>query len=282
MSLNFTPKSSVRRRDNWWDRQHRLTVERAFRQVPYYREQWAKAGRASTEPIPVAAADLHQELFRLCPLPRPWEPSREASLWLGDPRVLAEALRVTKALPAAGPVLEVRRAMVDWTRLGPFDNNYAPLLAPNADVSTASTRTDLQRRGLGLARAYGQAIVVASPTELSPVLREARALVGDVRVDWSVVQRLTAREAAVASGLTGHSTSFVVHDPYLGYFAARDPECAEVHVLWRRVHCHGTSQGLVFTRLREYRPTLVDIIPVEPGFVSVRTCVWHGTPVLSN
>jgi hypothetical protein len=55
-----------------------------------------------------------------------------------------------------------------------------------------------------------------------------------------------------------------------------------VHLLWKRVHCTSTVDGLAFTRLCGHRPALVNVLPVNPGFSAVGRCSVHGTPVLAN
>ncbi|MFN2468232.1 MAG: hypothetical protein ABR521_08925 [Gaiellaceae bacterium] len=273
-----------------WDRRRQAAVERAFAEVPYYREQWASAGRALSEPVPVRAADLSEELFRLCPLRSPWDPRREPTLWIGDLTALADALTLAGARPRRLPVLEVRLAVVDSTRLGRVGAPYGVLLAPDADVAGDARRLALQLGSLKLALDHGRAVVVGAPTELPAVMRSAEAALGGVDVRWSLVPRLTLAEAAGADGGCeqrsgadgGREERFVVHDPYLGYVAARSPDCGEVHLLWNRIHARPSQDGLLFTRIRDRRPTLVNVIPVHGGFSTVSRCRAHGTPVLER
>ncbi|MFG2005176.1 hypothetical protein ACGFNU_39135 [Spirillospora sp. NPDC048911] len=75
-----------------WEAARRRTVARAFRTVPFYREQWAVAGRVLDEPVPVASEQLIDQLFRLCPLGRPFQPSREPTLWSDDGTTLRVAI----------------------------------------------------------------------------------------------------------------------------------------------------------------------------------------------
>jgi hypothetical protein len=267
-------------REHAWERRRRSTVDHAFRTVPFYREQWARAGRAAAEPEPVPAADLSEQLFRLCPLTRPWKPNREPSLWVGDPRALADALALAGVLPGRSPVLEVRRAMVDWRRLTIAGNPYGVLLSPDADVWPKG-RLAMQLRALLLAQVHGGATVVGSPSELTGVLDEADVALGGTSLEWTRVHRLTLTEAQVAPA-GGAAMPAVVHDPFIGYLASRVPDCGEVHLLWKRVHCASTVDGLAFTRLCGHRPALVNVLPVNPGFSSVGRCSVHGTPVLAN
>jgi len=71
-------------RQDRWDAMHRLACARAFREVPFYREQWAYARRELSEPLAVTAGELQRELFRLCPLRSQWDPRREPTLWTGE------------------------------------------------------------------------------------------------------------------------------------------------------------------------------------------------------
>jgi hypothetical protein len=262
-----------------WERRRRAAVDRAFRSVPFYREQWAQVRGSLSEPMPVRAHDLADQLFRLCPLTAPWKPSREPSLWLGDPGALADALALAGVLPRRGPVLEIRQAMVDWKRLYVFANPYGALLSPDADVRPTG-RLVLQLRALQLAEAHGGAAVVGTPFELTGVLREADEALGGAAVQWTSVHRLTVAEAQAISA-AGPATATVVHDAYLGYMGSLVPVCGQLHLLWKRVHVRPTVDGLVFTRLRGRRPSLISVLPTDPGFSGVGRCAVHGTPVLT-
>jgi hypothetical protein len=277
-------------RPNAWDDRRKAAVDCAFREVPFYRDQWATAGRALAEPHPVRADTLDEELFRLCPLRSPWDPRHEPTLWIGDPRALADALAVAGV--GRDPVLEVRSAVVDRTRLkrfgpsssavvdrtlGRFGSGYGVLLAPDAQVTSDSRRLALELGSLKLAMDHGRAVVVGSPAELREVIPRADAALDGVGVDWTPVHRLTPAQAAAGD----HQHPVVVHDPHLGYLAATAPDCRRIHVLWQGVHVRSTEHGLLFTRLRGRRPTLVNVLPADSGFTDVGRCPVHGTPVLS-
>jgi hypothetical protein len=278
-------------RPDAWDDKRKAAVDRAFREVPFYRDQWATAGRALAEPHPVRADTLDDELFRLCPLRSPWDPRHEPTLWIGDPRALADALAVAGV--SRDPVLEVRRAVVDRTRLRRFGprngavvdrtrlgragNGYGVLLAPDADVASDARRLALELGSLKLAMDHGRAVVVGSPAELGEIVPRADAALDGVGVEWTPVHRLTPAQAAGAD----HEHRVVVHDPHLGYLAATAPDCRGVHVLWRNVHVRATEHGLLFTRIRGRRPTLVNVLAADPGFADVGRCAVHGTPALT-
>ena len=264
-------------RQDRWDSRHRLACARAFREVPFYREQWAYAGRELPEPLPVRAAELQQELFRLCPLRSPWDPRREPTLWTGDPGALSDALTVAGTAPRRVPVLEVRGAAVDWARVGRYGTPYGFVLRADADVASDGRRLALHLAALKLAVDHGRAVVVGSSHDWSQLLPELDSALDAVAVQWSLVRRMTLAEASQAEAVEEPA---VVHDPFLGYIAARAPDCNEIHLLWDRVHAKVSSDGLLFTRLRGRRPTLVNVSAVDTGFSAVRRCRLHGTPVL--
>jgi hypothetical protein len=252
-------------------------VDRAFREVPYYRDMWGEAGRALPEPRVSPAAELADQLFRLCPLARPWRAREEPSLWIGSPADLAAALSLATEERVHGPVLEVRPALVDWTALPPRRGpRYGVLLAPDATVGAVTTRLSLHVPALALAAAAGGAVVVGSPAQLAQVVPEVtQALAGrDLRLDG--LPRLSLAAAAADPDVA----PALLHDPYLGHVGARPRSCRRAHVDWRRYHCRRREPGVVVTRLRDRRPTLVDVLPVEPGFGGVGRCPEHGTPVL--
>lgn len=263
-------------RQDRWDARHRLACVRAFREVPFYREQWAYARRELSEPLAVTAGELQRELFRLCPLRSQWDPRREPTLWTGESGVLANALTLAGADWPRIPVLEVREAAVDWTHIG-HRRPYAFLLSPDADVGGDGRRLALQLAALKLAVDHGRAIVVGSSTELVELLPEVERALAPVVVAWSPVHRVTLMQAASGSDVDGPA---VVHDPFLGYIAARVRDCGRFHVLWDCVHAKLSPSGILFTRLRGRRPMLVNVLPVETGFSDVRCCPSHGTPVL--
>jgi hypothetical protein len=267
-------------RADQWEQRHRAACARAFADVPFYREQWASAGRQLSEPVPVRACDLQHELYRLCPLRSPWDPRREATLWTGELADLAAALSAVGMPPHETPVLDVRASAVDWTRFEHAGAPYGFLLSRDADVASECRRMALHLRALKLAVDEGRAVVVGPRDEVPEILRAIDTALGDVAVQWSVVHRMTLSEAA-AAGHGEHAEPAIVHDPFLGYVAARSPECGEVHVLWDRIHVKASPDGLLFTRLSGRRPTLVNVVPVDCGFAAVGRCPMHGTPVLA-
>ena len=264
-------------RQDRWDTKHRVACARAFSEVPFYREQWAYAGRELPEPLPVRAGELKHELFRLCPLRSQWDPRREPGLWIGEASALVDAVTLAIGAPRGVPVLEIREAAVDWTRVGPYGAPYGFLLRADADVGGNGRRLALHLAALKLAVDHGRAVVVGSSHELSELAPELEKALAPVVVQWSHVSRMTLAEAATARDAT---EPVVVHDPFLGYIAARARGCGKFHLLWGRVHAKVSASGLLFTRLRGRRPTLVNVLPVDPGFSAVRLCPTHGTPTL--
>lgn len=249
-----------------WEAAYRHAARRAFRTVPFYREQWAAAGRPLRDPVPVEAGELRTQLFRLCPLARPHRPGREPSLWTGDPRDLRAALALAGALPAGLPVLEVRPALVDWTELGRGGPRYAPVLSPGAVVADPARRAALNARAVALAGATG-AVLVGAPDELHAVLAE-------LGVAARTVLRLRPGQPA-----PGHGPA-VLHDPQLGYLGARVRSCGRFHLDHARYHARADPDGVLVTKLRQTRPTLVNVRPAGARTVTVRYCPDHHSPTL--
>ncbi|GGO80795.1 hypothetical protein [Nonomuraea cavernae] len=265
-----------------WERAYREVVASAFRRVPFYRDQWVAAGRALAEPEPTPSAALSGQLHRLCPFARPFDPSREPSLWIGDGRDLRDALALAGASRRT-PVAEVRAAVLDRRALGPRGPRYGALLAPGADVVDEDRRRALNAAALALLGApaqAGQVIVVgerAALEALGPELDDVRA---------HAVERMTAA-SAVQDPRPG-----VLYDPHLGYFAATHPACGRAHLLWRRFHARPAGRAWAVTALRRRRPVLLDVLPDgsgTPGATTLTTgtpatavCADHGTPVLTT
>jgi hypothetical protein len=256
-----------------WDALARLAQRRAVAEVPYYRERWAAGGG----PGPVPVGDLAGQLERLCPLARPWRPDREPSLWGGRPGALRTALALGGLLEAAVPVLEVRRSLVDRQRLGPGGPAYAVLLAEDADVASPARRAALAVPAAALAARAGRAVLVGPAGQLPAAVARLRQALDDDGFPVTEVPRLTAGAAAAAPAGDGPA---LLHDPYLGYFGAAVPSCGGYHLDWARYHARPAGGGLALTALRQRRPTLVAVTPVEPGFTAVARCRRHRSPVL--
>ncbi|MEU6711319.1 hypothetical protein ABZ897_07525 [Nonomuraea sp. NPDC046802] len=244
-----------------WERAYRRMVRSAFSQVPFYRDQWVRAGRALDEPLPTPCADLTGQLHRLCPFAEPYDPGAEPSPWIGSAGDL-RAVLVTSGADGRAPVLEVRRAMLDRRRLG-LSRRYGVLLASGAKVMHERRRRELNEPALKLAATAGRAVVVGereAVAEFLPALAD---------IETRVVTR---------AELTGAGQNDLVHDPYLGYFAAR-AGCGHVHLLWRRFYARVVDGGsLAVTALLRRRPVLVDVMP--DGVVTLSRCPVHGTPIL--
>jgi hypothetical protein len=251
-----------------WEARYARAAERAFRQVPFYREQWAAAGHPLRDPVPVAAAELQEQLFRLCPLARPHRPEREPSLWIGDPADLRRALAIAGALATGAAVLEVRGAIVDWRDLGRRGPRYAPVLAADAPIADPARRTALNAEAAAFAAAAGAAVVVGSPAELAVVLGE---LSGTARL--LPLPRVTLDGA-------GDGGPALLHDRHLGYLGAWVRACGRFHLDWRHVHARADQGGVLITKLRQTRPTLVNVRPAGAGRAAVQVCPLHGTPAL--
>ncbi|MEO5876429.1 MAG: hypothetical protein ABIS86_16450 [Streptosporangiaceae bacterium] len=236
---------------------YRQAADRAFRRVPFYREQWAVAGRVLAHPRPVPSTDLAGELFRLCPLGRPWRPGAEPSLWIGDRAALRQAVGLVSH---ARTVLEIRDACLDWTSLG-RGVRYGFVLPPGADTVDEDRRLLLNHRAETLT---GASVLVGTPQDLSVVRLEAEP-----------VPRLS-----LGAALSGEGAA-LVHDRCLGYFAARPSSCGRLHLLWRRFHLRVDDAGTpMVTDLRRSRPTLVNVVPAGAPPVSVGHCPTHDGPVI--
>ncbi len=256
-----------------WDATRRAVVDRAFREVPYYREQWALAGKALAEPVPVTSDGLLDQAFRLCPLSRPWLPGEEPSLWTGDPLALLEALRLAGASPRGVPVVEVRASMVDWTSLGNGGPRYGALLPPGADVVSEERRLLLNAPATALAADAGAVVLVGTTSELSSVRAELGA-----SVDVTTVLRGPVGEIAAFGSRPG-DPSRLAWDPCLGYLGATVPACGNLHALWRRHHVRTEDGALLVTALRR-RPALCSVIPAGADGVTVGECAEHRSAIL--
>ncbi|WP_327102626.1 hypothetical protein [Nonomuraea glycinis] len=154
-----------------WERAYRRVVRTAFGRVPFYRDQWAAAGRALDEPEATPSAALAGQLHRLCPFALPFDASQEPSLWIGDGRELRDVLALTGA-PRRTPVLEVRPAVLDRRTLTPAGPRYGVLLAPDARVVDEDRRHALNAAAHELASRAGRAIVVGERSALDAILPE--------------------------------------------------------------------------------------------------------------
>lgn len=255
--------------DRWWVAAGGRAVRTALTRVPLYREQVALAGCLRVEPMSVPASDLEDELYRLCPLGRGWEPGREPPLW-ARPTGLRRALATAGVLARGAAVLEVRTALVDRRRLTPIGPRYRVVLAPGADMAGPDRLAALDRRALAVATAAGRATLVGPPGDAEAV-RHRLGLGPD---GVTVVHRVAPADLASAP-----AGAVVLADRLLGYLGARAAGCGLAHVDWVRWQARSVDGGLALTALTGRRPTLVGVLVPAPG-VTVRRCPRHGTPVL--
>ncbi|TDE49035.1 hypothetical protein E1295_20670 [Nonomuraea mesophila] len=249
-----------------WERAYRKVVETAFMKVPFYRDQWVAAGRALDEPQPTPSEALADQLHRLCPFARPFDPSREPPPWISDGRDLREALAQARA-PRRAPVLEVRPAVLDRRALGRTGPRYGVILAPGAKVVDEARRRELNSAALRLAARAGRATLVGERPALDTVLPELDGIA------VTVAERMDTGQAVREHGLA--------YDPHLGYFAAPGSGCGTTHLLWRRFHARRTAGGApAVTALRRARPVLVDVVPYGAETVTLGSCPAHGTPII--
>ncbi|MCW2875912.1 MAG: hypothetical protein JWQ95_12 [Sphaerisporangium sp.] len=243
-----------------WERDYRATVARAFGTVPYYREMWAEAGARQEEPAPTPATRLETLLGRLHPLGAPYERRREEPAWIGEPAELLDALRLTGEYRGERPLFEVRRALLDWRRLGRA--RYHVLLSADAEVADPEVR----EAGLRAFRAEREPALLGDPDQLAESPEHPGRTRRFVRIP------LTGLDAP----------GDVVHDRLLGYLGGRRRDCRRIHLNWRRVHVRQTPAGPLFTLLRRRRPTLAGISVPGCAHLAVELCREHGTPVLTT
>ncbi|WP_433430368.1 hypothetical protein [Nonomuraea sp. CA-141351] len=244
-----------------WEQGYRAAVARAFGTVPYYREMWAETGARQEEPAPTPVTRLETVLARLYPLGAPYERRREEPGWLGEPGELFEALRLTGEYRGERPLFEVRRALLDWRRIGRA--RYHVVLSADAEVADPEIRA----AGLRALHAAREPALLGDPGQIAELPdRPDRA-------------RLLLRVPLTDLGT--HEHGHVVHDGHLGYLGGRHRGCGQVHVNWRRVHVRQTPEGPLFTLLRRRRPTLVGISVPGTAHLALERCRRHGTPVLA-
>jgi hypothetical protein len=253
-------------------RRYRRAVNRAFARVMFYREQWAAAGHPLTEPEPTPIEALPQPPHSLCPYARSWLARNEPSLWTPTLPPLVRALRLAGCRERL-PVLEVRQALLDYTRLPgrwPLGRRpaYRVLLSPTALVASPAHRAALNRRALAVAEAAGGGWVIGSPPELS-----AEPAAGGL---LRPVPRLPV--TACASATTGPA---LLYEPMLGYLGAFVAGCGRWHLDAARVHARVRGGALTLSLPRSRRPTLLEIVPAGAETVTVGTCERHGSPILA-
>ncbi|MEV0237429.1 hypothetical protein [Nonomuraea sp. NPDC050786] len=272
-----------------WDQAYRAAVAQAFGTVPYYREMWAEAGARREDPAPTPVTRLEEVLAALYPLGAPYERRREEPGWIGEPAELLEALRLTGAYRGERPLFEVRRALLDWRRVGRA--RYHVVLSADAEAADPETRA----AGLRALRAAREPALLGDPGQLAELPDHpggARLLVRLPLTDPAVSEHGAHEHGAHEHGAHGQEVhgqevhgqevhGHVVHDGHLGYLGGRDRGCGRVHVNWRRVHVRQTPAGPLFTLLRRRRPTLVGISVPGTAHLAVERCARHGTPVLA-
>jgi hypothetical protein len=233
-------------------------VRRAFGTVLFYREQWAMCD--AVEPVPTPVSQLPDPPHSLSAFARPWSPDREPSLWTGELWPLARALRMA-GCGRWGPVLELRPALLDSTRLWP-GRAYHVVLSSSAVVASPEHRASLNASAFEGAAAW----VVGGADELSglpahPGLRP--------------VLRLPVRAAADPAP----DAPAVLYEPRLGYLGAVRPRCRRFH-LDRQVYARERSDVVTLSLLGRRRLTLLDVVPPAADSVRVERCRQHGTQTL--
>lgn len=261
------------------ERRYRRATRRAFAQVTFYREQCAAAGRMLAEPEPTPVAAIPQPPHTLCPFARPWSADREPSLWTPSLVPLARALRMA-GCRATLPVLEVREALLDGTRLPRLRRpgrrpDYRVLLSATAVVTSPAHRAALNREALAVVQPAGAGWLVGGPAELA-ALPELGAGRGSELL--RPVHRVPV--AAAATDPAGGGPT-LLYEPMLGYLGALVPECRRVHLDTARVYARDRDGAVTLSLTRSRRPTLLDIVPPGAERVTVGRCDRHRTPILT-
>lgn len=256
-------------------RRYRRSVRRAFATVTYYREQCAAAGQLLAEPVPTPGDALPQPPHTLCPFARPWSAEAEPSLWTPAPQPLARSLWLAGCRDRL-PVLEVREALLDRTRLPRRfalrrSVAYRVLLSPTAVVISESHRIGLNRAAYAVAEAAGGGWLVGGPAELSVGITAAES------APLLPVQRLPV---AAAAGTEPVEVPTLLFEPALGYLGAVRPECGRFHLDPARVFARDRDGRVTLSLLQSRRPTLLDIVPPGADRVALGRCDRHGTATL--
>ena len=257
-------------------RQHRRylrATRRAFATVTFYREQITEFNTPLPEPRPTPAAALPDPPHTLVPFARPWSAQHEPSLWTPRPQPLAAVLRLAGCRDQL-PVLEVRQALWDRTRIGNGwrRRRYAVLLSPTARVASPQRREELNQDALAVV-GNGPGWLVGTAEELAALPKQPQ-LRPVLRLPiQAVVDRPDDLNAA-------SPPPAVLHEPRLGYVGARKPECGQWHLDWRRVYARERDGQLTLSRLDQRRPTLLGLLVPGADHVRVDHCPRHRTPVL--
>ncbi|MFC0623267.1 hypothetical protein [Kribbella deserti] len=151
-------------------------------------------------------------------------------------------------------ILEVRDSLLDRQRLG--HHPYGVLLSANAEVPSEQWRAEHNARIVEQASGRGLAVVGAS-------------------ADLVELEGVVERGALEGPPTTGAA---LLHDPWLGYVAARARRCDVLHVNWRDYHVRAEGDALAWTDLRRSRPTLVDVL-AGSGW-DLGDCPHHHVPAL--
>lgn len=238
-------------RQSAWQSTYRRRLAHAVAAVPLYRERsapWRQPAR------PLRVAELAGSEVRICPFSRPWNPQREPPLWIERPDNLLTALRTTGHLGRGTVILETRDSLLDRRALG--GHRYGVLLSSHAMVRSEQWRTEYNGRVLAAASRFGRNVVVVGTSAVAH-------------------GNLIERTALVETPAPG---AVLLHDPWLGYLAARNGDCGVLHVNWRNYHVRMLGDQLAWTDLRRSRPTLVDVV-AGSGW-DLRDCPHHHVPAL--
>ncbi|GAA2711226.1 hypothetical protein [Actinoplanes palleronii] len=244
------------------ERDHATVVRLAHDEVPFYRERLARAGATSDVPVPLPTADLDRLYHQLFPLGSPWLGQADPPAWVPDPAELPSALRLTERHRTNATVFELRAAL-----LGGGRGRYRVLL--NRDAVIDPFAPDPREAQAVAFAATRLATLVGTPGDLAAF----RSAAGPT--DATI---LPVRQCADIVAVTGEPG--LLHDPYLGHLGAWAASCGHAHLDWRRFHATAVPAGVLVTKLRQRRPTLVHVLPAGADGLTVTSCPAHRTPVL--
>lgn len=239
-------------------------VCRAYRRVPFYREQWAEAGTPSPVSAPVPASTVAAAGDRFMPLSAPDDPIPQ--LHGGE---LFDALMLTERYSPSDELFDVREGLLDHTTIGPRGSGrYRVVLSSDARVAPYDGEK-LRDTTLSAYRSAANAVLLADDDQLA-------GLGIDPTASGSPDRRVLRR-----GDLTQLPSIDILMDTELGYLGARRQSCGRFHVDENRLDVRELNGVLVFTRLDRENPTLLHIAPTGGSAVGLDRCASHDGLVLT-
>ncbi|HIW62441.1 MAG TPA: hypothetical protein H9881_08295 [Candidatus Stackebrandtia excrementipullorum] len=238
---------------------YRRTVDRAYRRVPFYREQWAETGDPTPIPVAVPAAELAAR-HRFTPV---GEAAGEHPVLRG--RELYEALLFTERYSRDDTVFDVQPGLRDLTSIGPDGSGrYRVVLTHDAEVDPHA-ENDLRRTTFTAYTSTARRVLLGDARQLAGLGLEPQTVDGD--------------QILLRGGVTELARLDVLYDEDLGYLGARR-SCGSVHLNPRRVDVRMLDGLVVFSRTDRDNPTLLHIAPTGGAAARLGRCGVHDEPVL--